>query len=100
MATASVRKFLISVDPEEPLDYAEPLEYFEEVFTKLGLEKVGTYTFRYSDQECMIKINLAESADGFYVYGYVQATCEHAYRLEQIAEELGGAIMNPSARAS
>ncbi|MFW5829805.1 MAG: hypothetical protein ACOCXA_06040 [Planctomycetota bacterium] len=100
MATASVRKFMISVDPDEPLDFAEPLEFFDEALGGLGLEKVGSYVFRYSDQECMIKINLTESADGFYVYGYVQATCEHEYRLLQIADELGGCIMSASARAS
>lgn len=99
MSTASVRKFIISVDPDEALDFAEDLDYFESALTRLGLEKVGTYTFRYADQECMIKINLSESADGFFVYGYVQATSEHEYRLLQIADELGGCIMSPSARA-
>ncbi len=77
MSTASVRKFMISVDPEEPLDFAEDLDFFDQAFTGLGLEKIGTYTWRYTDQECMIKLTLTESSDGFYVHGYVQATCEH-----------------------
>lgn len=86
MATASVRKFAISVDPEEVVDFAEKLDYFEEIFKDLGFEQNGTYAFRYNDQECMIKAELKPSADGYFLWMYVQAEDEHAYRLHEIAE--------------
>ena len=93
MSTASVRKFVISVDPDEPLDFAEPLEYFEDALGGIGFEKVGTYVFRYNDQECMLKVQLTESSDGFYVHAYVQAPDEHLYRLEEVSAALAGYII-------
>ncbi len=98
MATSSVRKFVISVDPDEALDFAEELSYFEETFLQSGLTKAGTYTFRYTDQETLIKIDLSESSDGYYVYAYVQAPGEHVYRLEEIADLLGGYIIVANAQ--
>lgn len=86
MATVSVRKFAISVDPGEIVDFAEKLEYFEPVFKKLGFEKLGHYTYRYVDQECMIKAELQSSKDGYYLWAYVQAEDEHEYRLQEVAD--------------
>ena len=94
MSTSSVRKFTISVDPDEELDFAEPLEYFQESLGNIGFEKVGTYVFRYNDQECMLKIQLSESSDGFYVHAYVQAPDEHLFRLEEVSEALAGYIID------
>lgn len=93
MATTSVRKFNLSVDPEEVLDFSEPLSYFDGLFQNIGFEKVSNYTFRYNDQECMIKVDLKESSDGYFVTSYVQAEDEHHFRLEEIANEIGGYIL-------
>ena len=86
MATVSVRKFAISVDPDEVVDFAEKLDFFNSVFSDLGFEKTGHYTFRYSDAECMIKGELQNSRDGYYLWMYVQAEDEHEYRLKEIAD--------------
>ncbi len=94
MATTSVRKFNISVDPDEVLDFGEPLSYFDDMFGEIGFEKVSNYTFRYNDQECMIKVDLKESNDGYYVTSYVQAEDEHVYRLAEISDRLGGYIID------
>ncbi len=93
MATTSVRKFALSVDPDEVLDFDEDLQFFNKFFNKVGFEKVSNYTFRYNDQECMIKIDLKESQDGYFVSSYVQAEDEHIYRLQEIADSLGGYIL-------
>ena len=93
MPTTSVRKFSLSVDPEEVLDFGEPLSYFDELFQRIGFEKVSNYTFRYNDQECMIKVDLKDSPDGYYLTSYVQAEDEHHFRLSEIADEIGGYII-------
>ncbi|NRA39903.1 MAG: hypothetical protein HRU15_17305 [Planctomycetes bacterium] len=93
MATTSVRKFALSVDPDEVLDFDESLTFFNDLFNTIGFEKVSNYTFRYNDQECMIKIDLKESQDGYFVSSYVQAEDEHKYRLQEIAEQLDGHII-------
>ncbi len=93
MATTSVRKFNLSVDPDEVLDFGEPLAYFDSMFERIGFEKVSNYTFRYNDQECMIKVDLKESPDGYFVTSYVQAEDEHIFRLQEISDELGGYIV-------
>lgn len=93
MSTVTVRKFSLSPDPEEVVDFTEPLEYFAEHFGQLGFEQVGTYTFRYSDDESMIKGELQRSKDGFYVWIYVQAADEHHYRVIEIAEAFGANLV-------
>ena len=77
MATIPVRKFAISVDPEEVVDFEEELSYFEEVFSEIGFEQVGTYKFRYADRECTITGELRSSRDGYELWMLVQAPDEH-----------------------
>ncbi len=96
MATASVRKFALSVDPDEIVDFAEKLDYFAPLFKELGFDPVGSYTFRYSDVECMIKAELQSSQDGYFVYLYVQAFDEHAFRLQEIADAFGANVIDRS----
>lgn len=96
MATASVRKFALSVDPDEIVDFAERLDYFAPLFKELGFEPVGTYTFRYNDDECMIKADLQQSKDGYFVYLYVQAFDEHEFRLREIADSFAAHVIDRS----
>ena len=96
MATVSVRKFALSVDPDEIVDFAEKLDYFAPLFRELGFEPVGSYTFRYSDDECMIKAELQSSKDGYFVYLYVQALDEHSHRLQEIADAFGANVIDRS----
>lgn len=86
MATTTVRKFALSIDPEEAVDFAEHVDWFFERLKPLGFEQSGTYTFRYRDAECMMKIELSESQDGYFVYLYVQANDEHHFRAEDVAK--------------
>jgi hypothetical protein len=86
MATTTVRKFAISIDPEEAVDFAEPVEWFGTRLQPLGFEHNGTYTFRYRDPECMMKIELRDSQDGYFVWLYVQAPDEHRFRAEGVAK--------------
>ena len=85
MQSDSVRKFAISVDPDEVVDFVESIGYFEEQFTTMGFEKVGTYRFRYKDEECTITINLESATDGYEVWVTVQAEDAHDYRIGEIA---------------
>jgi len=94
MATVSVRKFAISVDPNEIVDFAEKLEFFESRFRDLGFEKAGHYTFRYSDAECMIKAELQSSRDGYYLWAYVQAEDEHIFRLQELADAFDSRVVD------
>jgi hypothetical protein len=96
MTTASVRKFAISVDPDEIVDFAEKLDYFEDILKDLGFEQSGNYAFRYNDQECMIKAELLPSSDGYYLWMYVQAADEHAYRLQEIAAAFEANVVDRS----
>ncbi|MCK6489049.1 MAG: hypothetical protein L6R48_12080 [Planctomycetes bacterium] len=98
MATVTVRKFAISPDPAEALDFTEPVDYFAGAFTELGFEHSGTYTFRYSDGECMMKAELTPSKDGYYLWMYVQALDEHGYRLEEVAEAFGAHVVENARR--
>jgi hypothetical protein len=93
MATATVRKFALSPDADEVVDFTEDLDYFAEHFKELGFEQVGTYTFRYSDDECMIKGELQRSKDGFYLWIYVQAANEHQFRIAEVAESFGASLV-------
>jgi hypothetical protein len=96
MGTLTVRKFGISLDPEELVDFAEKMEYFQEQFSDLGFEQAGTYTFRYSDDECMMKAELQRSKDGYYLWAYVQAIDEHEYRMREIADAFGAYVVDGS----
>ena len=94
MATASVRRFAISIDPDEVVDFAEKLDFFNDTFAGLGFEKTGLYTFRYTDRECMIKGELQSSKDGYYLWMFVQAEDEHEYRLREVAEAFGACVVD------
>lgn len=86
MSSGTVRKFAISIDPEEAVDFAETVDWFGERLKPLGFEHNGTYTFRYRDPECMMKVELADSQDGFFLYLYVQAADEHNFRAQDVAK--------------
>lgn len=96
MATIPVRKFAISVDPEEVVDFEEDLAYFDEVFTSIGFEQIGTYKYRYSDRECTITGELRGSRDGFELWMLVQAPDAHEYRLSEVAEAFAAYVVSGS----
>ncbi len=98
MATATVRKFALSLDPQEIVDFTDDLEHFAGVFTELGFDRTGTYTWRFSDPECMLKGELARSKDGYYLFLYVQAQDEHQYRLLEIAEAFEANLLDGGRR--
>jgi hypothetical protein len=100
MATLPVRKFAISIDPEEVVDFEEPLSYFEEIFPDLGFEQVGNYKFRYSDREATITGELVSSRDGYELWMLVQAPDEHEYRLAEIADAFGAYVVASSGTRS
>ena len=93
MPTQPVRKFAISIDPDEVVDFEEDLPYFAEHFTRLGFEQIGAYRFRYLDRECTITAELKNTHDGFEVWAHVQAPDQHAYRLEEIADALCASVL-------
>lgn len=93
MPTERVRKFAISVDPDEVVDFVEPLSYFEEIFGSFGFEKVSTYRHRFKDEECTITIELNSSTDGYEVWVTVQAQDDHEFRLSEIVESLDGYLV-------
>ena len=90
MGTLTVRKYGISLDPLELVDFSEKFEFFSETFTELGFDQSGTYTFRYSDDECMMKAELSRSQDDYFLWVYVQAFDEHEHRVKEIAQAFGG----------
>jgi len=98
MGTLTVRKFGISLDPQELVDFAEKLDYFTNVLSELGFEQNGTYTFRYADDECMMKAETVRSRDGYYLYVYVQAIDEHEYRIKELADSFGAHIVDGAKR--
>ena len=100
MATMPVRRFAISIDPEEVVDFEEPLSYFEELFKDLGFEQVGTYKFRFSDRESTITAELVSSRDGYELWMVVQAPDEHEYRLQEVAEEFCAYVVSSSGTKS
>jgi len=100
MATQPVRKFAISIDPEEVVDFEEELPYFEETFREMGFEQVGAYKFRFSDRECTLTGELRSSRDGFEVWMLVQAPDEHEYRLEDVADAFGAYVIANSGTRS
>ena len=93
MATLTIRKYGISLDPDELVDFSEKMEYFVEHFKELDFQQSGTYTFRYSDDECMMKADLQQTADGYNLWVYVQALDEHEYRVQEVAEVFGGYVI-------
>ena len=82
----TVRKFAISLDPTEAVDFAEQMDWFAKRLRPLGFEHGTLYTYRYTDAECMMKVELIESQDGYFAYLYVQADDEHVFRAEAVAE--------------
>lgn len=94
MSTLSVRKFAISLDPQHVVDFSQSLDYFAGVFQDLGFTPSGTYSFRYSDHECMVKIELQRSPDGYYLWAYVQAIDEHEYRIRECADAIGAYVVS------
>jgi hypothetical protein len=96
MASVTVRRFVISLDPQEIVDFNHPIDYFQDILNGLGFGKSGVYTFRYSDAECMIKIELKKSPDGYFLWSYVQALDEHQYRLREIAEAFQAHVLGDS----
>jgi len=93
MPTAGVRKFAISVDPDEVVDFVQSIAYFEDLFASLGFEKAGTYRFRYKDEESTLTLTLESATDGYEVWATVQAADEHEYRIREIAEALDGHVL-------
>ncbi|MDA3962864.1 MAG: hypothetical protein PF961_18935 [Planctomycetota bacterium] len=100
MATLPVRKFAISIDPEEVVDFEEPLAYFEEVFAELHFEQVGNYKFRYADREATITGELSSSRDGYELWMLVQAPDEHEYRIAEVADAFAGHVISSSGTRS
>ena len=98
MATVTVRKFALSPTAGEVLDFTEEVDYFDDTFGDLGFTKVGTYTYRYQDEECMMKAELVRSKDGYFVWLYVQAMDEHAWRAHEIADTLSAHLVDNSAK--
>ncbi len=94
LTNSSARRFAISVDREEVVDFVQSIGYFEEIFYDLGFEKVGAYRFRYKDEECALIANLESSTDGYEVWVTVQAPDNHAYRLREIAEAMNGFVLD------
>lgn len=82
----TVRKFVISIDPTEAIDFQEPLGWFTNRLVPLGFKQGQTYGYRYFDAECLMKVELVDSQDGYFVYLYVQAADEHAFRAASVAE--------------
>jgi ATP-dependent Zn protease len=93
MPAERVRKFAISVDPDEVVDFAESLSWFDEMFARMGLEKIGTYRFRYKDEECTISIDLNQGTDGYEVWATVQAEDDHEFRLQELVDEMDGYLV-------
>ncbi len=94
--TSTVRKFAISIDPTEAVDFAEPVDWFGERLSPLGFKQSATYTYRYTDAECMMKIDLVDSQDGYFVYLYVQAPDEHKFRAEAVASAFDAHVVDTS----
>ena len=100
MSTQPVRKFAVSIDPEEIIDFEEPLSYFEETFGILGFEQVSSYKFRYKDRECTINAELQSSRDGFELWVIVAAQDEHEFRISDVADMFGGYLIAASAKSN
>ncbi|HAT10557.1 MAG TPA: hypothetical protein DCS97_08195 [Planctomycetes bacterium] len=94
MATTTVRKFAISIDPTEAVDFAESVEWFGSRLKPLGFQQSATYTYRYRDPECMMKVDLVDSQDGYFVYLYVQAPDEHKFRAEGVAKAFDAHVVD------
>ena len=97
LTSSSIRKFAISVDPDEVVDFVQSISFFEEAFHGLGFEKIGTYKFRYKDEESTLTATLESGPDGYEVWMTVQAPNEHEYRIIEVAEALEGYILASNA---
>lgn len=89
-----VRKFAVSLDPDEIVDFEEPLSYFESVFSDLQLEQVSTYRWRIKDQECTITADVQQTSDGYEVWLTVQATDAHEHRVAEIVDEMDAFLIS------
>jgi len=94
MTITTVRKFAISIDPEEAVDFAEPVDWFGKRLAPLGFKQSSIYTYRYTDAECMMKIELVDSQDGYFVFLYVQAPDEHKFRAESVANAFDAHVVD------
>ena len=94
--TSTVRKFAISIDPDEAVDFAEHVDWFGKRLAPLGFKQAATYTFRYTDSECMMKVELKDSQDGYFVFLYVQAPDEHKFRAEAVANAFEAFVVDTS----
>ena len=92
--TTTVRKFAISIDPDEAVDFAEHVDWFADRLKPLGFKQAATYTFRYTDPECMMKVELKDSQDGYFVFLYVQAPDEHKFRAEAVANAFDAHVVD------
>lgn len=92
--TSRVRKFALSVDPDELVDFEEPLSYYDKVFASLGMEQVNPYRWRLKDQECTITADIQQSADGYEVWLTVQAIDAHSHRLKEIADAFDAYLLS------
>ena len=98
MATVSVRKFLLSIDQHELVDFAQSLDDIGSQLAKLGMSHVGTYSWRFSDPECVIKTELSRSPDGFFISVFVQAMDRHEYRAKELAEAFNAHLLDGTKR--
>jgi hypothetical protein len=88
MATTKVRKFGVSPTAGEVLDFTEDIGYFDQILGDLGFEKSGSYTWRWRDEESVLKIDLTRSKDGYHCWLTVQAMDEHEHRATEVAQVL------------
>lgn len=98
MATTTVRRFTLSLDPVEAVDFSGSVDELGKVLASLGFEQVGSYTFRFSDPECLLKIEMTRSSDGYFMNAIVQAADEHEFRLAEVAEAFSAHILDGNRR--
>lgn len=91
--TGRVRKFAISIDPEEVVEFEEPLSYYDRIFSSLGFEQVSTYRWRIKDQECTITADLNATGDGYEVWITVQAPDAHEHRVQEVTDEFDAFLL-------
>lgn len=96
MGSPTVRKYALSVDPDDEVDFAEPVEWFWKRLSALGFEHSENYVFRYHDVECLMKFELVASRDGYFVFLYVQAQDEHRYRADEVASAFDAHLIDTS----
>lgn len=92
--TSRVNKFALSIDPDELVDFEEPLSYYEKVLRGVGMEQVNPYRWRLKDQECTITADIEQSTDGYIVWLTVQAVDAHAHRVAEIANAFDAYLLS------